>query len=48
MAALPSKAEAGGVTGAEAPELIAQRCEPPSLIAVHDLDRYAEIDEPCL
>jgi hypothetical protein len=49
MAALPSKAEAGGVTDAEAPELIAQRCEPPpSLTAVHDLDRYAEIDEPCL
>jgi hypothetical protein len=48
MAALPSKAETGGVTDAEAPELIAQGCEPLSLITLRDLDRYAEIDEPCL
>ena len=31
MSALPSKAEIGGVTDSQAPELIAQGCEPPLL-----------------
>ena len=35
-------------TDAQAPESIAQGCEPLSLIALHDLNRQGEVDEPRL